>query len=89
MKGQKKYCSGCDSNFYNGNNQMGIKECWHFGKSKTVKRFRIGWWTPQDRASNFSEVETNNCHTATGHYADYEKLPPHLLRKKEVAQQEE
>ena len=24
----EKYCSGCDNNFYNGNNPYGVTQCW-------------------------------------------------------------
>ena len=40
----KKYCSGCADNFYNGNNPVGVKECWLFKKAKLVKRIMIGHW---------------------------------------------
>lgn len=82
MKAKKEHCVGCDNNFYNGQNDIGVNECWNFDKAKTVKRLRIGWWTPQDNADNFYEVTTNSCHTATGKYADYDKLPDHLISQK-------
>ena len=82
MKGEKKYCEGCRNNFYNGNNALGINECWYFSKSKTVKRWRIGWWTPMDKKENFTKVMTNSCHTAPGQFAYCEELPEHLREKK-------
>lgn len=27
-KKRRRYCSGCRDNFYNGNNPLGVKECW-------------------------------------------------------------
>ena len=78
MTCKREYCQGCRQNFYNGNNEMGIKKCCHFKTGKVVKRYRIGWWTPQDKAENFHKVTTNSCHCATGKYADYEQLPYHL-----------
>jgi len=78
MKGKKEYCIGCHDNFYNGNNDMGIKECWGFERAKTVTRFRIGWWAPMDNKDNFWKVTTNDCHKEPGRYADLEKLPAHL-----------
>ena len=42
----KKDCVGCGDNFYNGNNNLGIKECWCFEDAKMVKRISIGLWEP-------------------------------------------
>ena len=78
MKRDKQYCVSCHDDFYNGNNEMGIKECWGFKSAKVVAKFRIGWWTPQDKKENFTKVTTHNCHTNTGAYAFYDKLPKHL-----------
>jgi len=36
-----KMCIGCRDNFYNGNNSLGIKECWLLGKAKVVKKKRV------------------------------------------------
>jgi hypothetical protein len=80
MTGKREYCIGCHSDYYNHDNPQGVKECWHFKTAKVVKRLRIGWWTPQDKAENFYPVTTNSCHTSTGQYADYEKLPEHLRK---------
>lgn len=78
MKPDKKYCVGCDSNFYNGNNELGVKECWHFKSAKVMHGYRIGWWTPQDDKKNFMKVTTLSCRTETGRFAYYGKLPEHL-----------
>lgn len=39
-----KHCVGCEQNFYNGNNGIGVQECWHLKDAKLVKRLRIGMW---------------------------------------------
>ncbi len=75
---EKKYCVGCDDNFYNGNNPLGVKECWSFKTAKVVKRLAIGWWIPMDRKENFYPVTTHSCHTETGNTAFLAKLPSHL-----------
>jgi len=31
-----KYCIGCRENFYNNNNQYGIKECWLLKDAKVI-----------------------------------------------------
>lgn len=33
---KKRRCVGCRSNFYNGNNNLGVTECWSLEKAKTV-----------------------------------------------------
>ena len=42
----KKYCVGCNDNFYNGNNPSGVKEYWGYKSARVVTRYAIGWWTP-------------------------------------------
>jgi hypothetical protein len=78
---KQKHCSGCRQNFYNGNNPLGIKECWHLGTARLVKRFKIWWWTPMDKASNFEEVRVLSCYSdlENGHgNAYYTNIPSHL-----------
>lgn len=38
VKKSKELCSGCRENFYNGNNQYGIKECWYYKSAEVVKK---------------------------------------------------
>lgn len=33
-----KHCNGCEQDFYNGKNPLGIKECWHLGEAKVIFR---------------------------------------------------
>ncbi len=40
-KEKLKYCSGCHCDFYNANNPMGIKECWHLGNAKLVMKKQV------------------------------------------------
>ena len=37
----KKHCAGCRNNFYNGNNELGVKECWLFKTAKIVWRKEV------------------------------------------------
>lgn len=79
-----KMCFGCRENFYNGNNNVGVKECWNLKSAKLVKRFRIWWWAPMDKASNFTEVKVLSCYNdlKNGHgYAYLKDIPDHLKQE--------
>jgi hypothetical protein len=68
-------CEGCHDNFYNGNNKLGVKECWSLKSAKVVRRWRQGWWTDGDVPGAFVEVETYNCHNEPGQFVFLDKLP--------------
>lgn len=36
-----QYCKGCRENFYNGNNDLGIRRCWHLKDAKVVWRKEV------------------------------------------------
>jgi hypothetical protein len=36
-----KYCIGCEQDFYNGKNSIGVKECWHLEKMELILRKRV------------------------------------------------
>jgi len=36
-----KKCVGCEQDFYNDKNTLGVKECWKLGKAKLVSRKKI------------------------------------------------
>lgn len=38
----KQMCVGCRDNFYNGNNQYGVMECWHFPTASVEDRIIVG-----------------------------------------------
>ncbi len=38
----KDKCSGCEDNFYNGNNNLGVGKCWGLDTAKVIKRKRVG-----------------------------------------------
>ncbi len=81
---KRQYCSGCKENFYNGNNQLGVKECWNLKIAKLVKRYKIYWWTPMDKASNFEEVKVLSCYCdlENGHGNAYlTEIPDHLKQE--------
>ena len=37
----KSRCAGCRNDFYNGNNQIGVTECWHLLTAIVVPRKRV------------------------------------------------
>ena len=39
-----KYCRGCRNDFYNGNNNLNVKKCWHLKDAKIVWRIPVGHW---------------------------------------------
>ena len=39
---RQKYCSGCEDNFYNGNNTVGVTECWNLDTAKVIKKKKVG-----------------------------------------------
>lgn len=47
----KKHCVGCRDNFYNGNNSLGVAQCWSLKTARLIKRRRVGMWeTPPWKA---------------------------------------
>lgn len=70
----QKHCLGCEDDFYNGKNPMGVKQCWGLKTAKILTRYEIDTWTTPTQRGAFSEVKKPNCYHAKGqHY--YEKLP--------------
>jgi len=57
-------CIGCRDNFYNGNNDLGIKECWCLEDAEVVKRMPI----PLDLAPPYKPFteKTLSCHRRQG-----------------------
>lgn len=63
----KKDCIGCYNNFYNGNNNLGVKECWSFDrKKKCVTKFRLSIHTPMNIKSAYQKVKIPPCYHMTG-----------------------
>lgn len=42
LKRKRIHCVGCEDDFYNDNNQYGIKECWNLKSARIVKKKAIG-----------------------------------------------
>ena len=56
----KKHCIGCANNFYNGRNNLGIKECWFLKNAKLVWRIPIGNWE-QPPYLNKKKIQVPDC----------------------------
>jgi hypothetical protein len=59
------HCQGCRDNFYNGNNDLGVKECWllksaHLVMKKEVHISQVPPWKQSPR-------EFLNCFRRPGH----------------------
>ena len=63
----KKHCAGCRQNFYNGNNDMGIKECWMLKTAKVVTRYEIHMDAPMNVRSNYRKVRRPTCFDTGGY----------------------
>lgn len=77
----KQLCRGCRNNYYNGE---GADECWCYPNAKVVTRYKIGWWTQPTEPGAYREVQTLDCHHATGQYAMHETLPD-FVKPEEVS----
>lgn len=86
LRNKRRYCAGCDNDFYNGHNELGVRQCWHLASARVVWRWRIGWWTQPARGA-YRRVRTLTCHSAPGRYAQVETIDrefvPLRRRKKE------
>ena len=69
-----KQCVGCEDNFYNGHNPMGIQECWCLPDARLVTRYKIGTWTRPTDQGAFTKVRVFQCRHEKGQHF-YFKLP--------------
>ena len=70
----KKYCIGCRQNFYNGNNNLGVKECWSREEAKLVWRIRIGHWeTPPYKKKKELVASCYRTESQGDHFIDPDK----------------
>lgn len=70
----KKYCIGCEDNFYNGNNPYGVKECWSLKTAKVKTRFRLSIHTPMNQKSGYVKRKTHSCFHEKG-YVHLSEIP--------------
>ena len=76
---ERRHCGGCRNNFYNGNNPLGVSQCWSLKDAKLVWRIPIGHWeNPPYKGKRKRKVP--NCWHGEGpnrtHYVDPSVLTP-------------
>lgn len=83
-----RHCVGCEQNFYNGNNPMGVKECWSLKTARLVKRVRVSlsqrppWNQPpvsvfqcrQERGFVLMDVRTRDANTRAYEESVYREI---------------
>ena len=62
---RKNYCIGCRNNFYNGNNDLEVKECWSFKDAKVVWKKQVP--IHQVPPWNQKAKRVFNCYHKTGY----------------------
>lgn len=73
-------CSGCRNDFYNGDNDLGVKECWSREDAKVVTRYRIHRDTVPTQPDAFTKVRVFNCRYAPP-WSYYKGLPDFVKPK--------
>ena len=73
-------CDGCHNDFYNGNNQLGVKRCWYRADAKSVIRYRIHRDSLPGSPRAFTKVRVWHCRQEQG-FALYTGLPDFVKRK--------
>lgn len=59
-----KRCVGCRDNFYNGNNPLGVKECWMLKTAEPIQLTLVGVW--QTPPYVWNPQPTLSCHRPEG-----------------------
>lgn len=70
----KKHCIGCRDDFYNGKNNLGVKECWCLKDAKLVTRYRLSVSTPMNIRSAYQKVRRPHCYNEP-HYVHLREIP--------------
>lgn len=56
---EKAMCSGCRDDFYNGNNGLGVSECWSFKDAKVCDK--VGYRSIHSVTQDESKKRTLSC----------------------------
>ena len=82
-----KRCVGCRQDFYNGNNPLGVQECWSLKFAKSVERTRVGIW--QNPPYVWRPQKTLSCHQPEGGVWLDRKISTMCGSEKEAAEMRE
>lgn len=72
----KSDCVGCRDDFYNGNNDIGVSECWLFKKAELATRYQLSIHTPISERRGYRKVTKPKCYGQNG-YVFLDKIPEH------------
>lgn len=61
----KSKCIGCEQDFYNGKNPLGVKVCWHLEKAKIVWKKKVGLW--QEPPWKQKRIRVPDCYQEKGY----------------------
>lgn len=81
-----KHCRGCEDDFYNDRNPMGVKRCWHADSAKVVVRYRTGTWTLPTTKGAFTEVRVPNCYRQKGQH--FTSTLPDFVKREDVVRRD-
>jgi hypothetical protein len=82
-----QHCAGCRDNFYNGNNGLGVKQCWCLAKAKLVTKFRIGRDVPMNIREAYVKVRVPSCYHDWYCYLD--QIPSYAQSREQRAAEKE
>ncbi len=82
MPCKKSDCSGCRNNFYNGNNSLGVSECWSLKTAKKIVRYQIGTNTPMWIREAYLKMKLPSCYHSSG-YVYLNAVPDYAKTAKE------
>ena len=69
-----KACVGCRDDFYNGKNDIGVKQCWLVPDARIKTRYRVSINTPMNQRNGYEEMRVPHCYRQPG-YVFVDKIP--------------
>lgn len=83
-------CAGCQNNFYNGNNDFGVKRCWSADTALVATRYTLSTNTPMWFREAYRRELLPSCYKRPGYVhldaiPDYAKTAP---ERKEINERE-
>lgn len=74
MNNKKSRCVGCRNNFYNGNNDLGVSECWNLKDAKVKTKYRLPRNVPVNVKSAYVKTRVYGCYQEYG-YVFLDEIP--------------